>query len=96
VPTNAEVALDMLSKQPDEAPQGSDKVNPAMMDITQPASQQGVVEHDSTSPTSLSPASRIKNEYQKRTRGRSSSGGSALMDSPQEDDTARDKSGKCF
>lgn len=96
VPTNAEIALDMLTRQQDEGRQGLDEVNPTVVDTFESHSQSEEVEHDApSSPSGLSPASRIKYEYQKRTRGRSLSGASAMINSSLGGETTQDKSGEC-
>lgn len=86
VPTNAEIALDMLSTPQVEGP-ASHEVSSAVEEVIQ---SEEAGHHDAAlSPTSLSPASKIKYEYQKRTRGRSSSNASAKTESLNEE--AQDK-----
>jgi hypothetical protein len=89
VPTNAEIALDMLSTPQVEGHQASHEVGSAVEEVIQ-SDEAG--HHDAAlSPTSLSPASKIKYEYQKRTRGRSSSNASAKTESLNEET----QNGKC-
>ncbi|KAF9982886.1 hypothetical protein BGZ65_002397, partial [Modicella reniformis] len=85
VPTNAEIAIEMLTRQQDETGQSSVQPDPAMVDPIEAISPGNGEERDSASfIANLSPASRIKYEYQKRTRGRSISAGSAVTDSEEE------------
>ncbi|KAF9343724.1 hypothetical protein BGX26_005304 [Mortierella sp. AD094] len=84
----------MLTRQREEAHRTSENGAEAIENATEPITRGEEVEHDSASTTGLSPASKIKHEYQKRIRGMSSSGASLMSESPSADNTdssAQDK-----
>ncbi|KAG0009584.1 hypothetical protein BGZ80_002240 [Entomortierella chlamydospora] len=86
VPTNAELAVEMLTRQREGA-EGID-------DTFEPTAHEEEVEQDSASVAGLSPASKIKHEYQKRIRGMSLSGTSVMSESSSADNadsSAQDK-----
>ncbi|KAF9109280.1 hypothetical protein BGX27_007783 [Mortierella sp. AM989] len=85
VPTNAELAVEMLTRQREEAQRSSEEGDEATEDDIEPATHVEEAEHDSASSVGLSPASKIKHEYQKRMRGRSSSSPSLMSDPPSTD-----------
>ncbi|KAG0252119.1 hypothetical protein BG011_007194 [Mortierella polycephala] len=80
VPTNAELAVEMLTRHEDEKQRLFEDIGASG---TAGSVRHGEDEGDSASfMTGLSPASKIKYEYQKRVRGSSSSNLSILSDAP--------------
>ncbi|KAF9919580.1 hypothetical protein FBU30_010787 [Linnemannia zychae] len=77
VPTNAELAVEMLTRQEDERRNSFESTEPYTGEYVEPL-EQGETENEDTASfiSGLSPASKIKYEYQKRTRNRSNSSGS--------------------
>ncbi|KAH7050433.1 hypothetical protein BKA57DRAFT_458709, partial [Linnemannia elongata] len=80
VPTNAELAVEMLTRQEDERRRSLEEAEPSIGGAAEPFTHGEEEVHDSASYMSgLSPASKIKYEYQKRARKRSDSSGSGSI-----------------
>lgn len=80
VPTNAELAVEMLTRQENEKRRSLEEVESSIGGAVEPFTHGEEEVHDSASFMSgLSPASKIKYEYQKRTRKRSDSSGSGSI-----------------
>ncbi|KAG0205315.1 hypothetical protein BGX33_007990 [Mortierella sp. NVP41] len=76
VPTNAELAVEMLTRQEHERRRSMEEAEPSMAGVGEPFTHGEEEINDSASYMSgLSPASKIKYEYQKRTRKESDSSG---------------------
>ncbi|KAF9427539.1 hypothetical protein BGZ94_004710 [Podila epigama] len=78
VPTNAELAVEMLTQQQEESPEMGERKNSISSNTRSvveslTAGEEGSRAETSSMMANLSPASRIKYEYQKRTRSRSQS-----------------------
>ncbi|KAG0338152.1 hypothetical protein BG004_007340 [Podila humilis] len=91
VPTTAELAVEMLTQQEmnrrkSEEGEGSSSIANLMQPATTSDVADSVHESSASFVSGLSPASKIKYEYQKRTRGRSSSNASGLSESMSMDD----------
>ncbi|KAI1294061.1 hypothetical protein EDD11_008279 [Mortierella claussenii] len=85
IPTNAELAVEMLTRQQEEAAGRSSEEldHSGIAGAVDPVVYADEDEHDilSSDVSGLTPASKIKYEYQKRMRGRSSSNSSVMSDS---------------
>jgi len=80
VPTNAELAVEMLTRQEDERRRSLEEAESNTGSAVEPFIHREEEVYDSASFMSgLSPASKIKYEYQKRTRKRSDSNGSGSI-----------------
>ncbi|KAG9069717.1 hypothetical protein KI688_009039 [Linnemannia hyalina] len=80
VPTNAELAVEMLTRQEDERRRTLEEAEPSIGGTVESLTHGEEEVHDSASFMSgLSPASKIKYEYQKRARKRSDSSGSGSI-----------------
>ncbi|KAG0284850.1 hypothetical protein BGZ96_010815 [Linnemannia gamsii] len=93
VPTNAELAVEMLTRQEEERRRSLEETEMSVGGVAEPFTRGEEEVHDSISTmSSLSPASKIKYEYQKRTRKRSDSNGSGSLMETDSISTLQDKS----
>ncbi|KAG0273910.1 hypothetical protein BGZ95_010282 [Linnemannia exigua] len=92
VPTNADLAVEMLTRQEDERRRSMEEAEPSIGNVAEPFTHGEEEINDSASYMSgLSPASKIKYEYQKRARKRSDSSGSGSILEMQNMDSSHDK-----
>ncbi|KAF9956482.1 hypothetical protein BGZ72_002761 [Mortierella alpina] len=89
VPNNAELAVEMLTRQDEERRRSSEEG--AGGSLRPPLLEEEEMRDSDSHVSGLSPASKIKYEYQKRVRERSSSSGSVLSDA-HSTDGAQEKS----
>ncbi|KAF9958177.1 hypothetical protein BGZ70_009293 [Mortierella alpina] len=89
VPNSAELAVEMLTRQDEEQRRSSEEA--AGCSLRSPLLEEEDTRDSDSQVSGLSPASKVKYEYQKRVRERSSSSGSVLSDA-QSNDGAQDKS----
>lgn len=94
VPTNAELAVEMLTRQEEERRRSLEEAELSIGGVAEPSTHGEEEVQDSPSiMSSLSPASKIKYEYQKRTRKRSDSSSGSLTETDSIS-TLQDKNGR--
>ncbi|KAG0300245.1 hypothetical protein BGZ97_003327 [Linnemannia gamsii] len=92
VPTSAELAMEMLTRQEEERRRSLEEAEPSIRSVSESFTHGEEEIHDFASTMSgLSPASKIKYEYQKRTRTRSDSSGSGSLMEMDSMSTSQDK-----